>query len=53
LNVWTDYRTKSLVPALIALAFSGIAHAAPAPIEAFGRKPAMVDVDINPGIERL
>ncbi len=44
----TDYRTKFLVPALLALTFTAVIHAAPPPIEAFGRKPAMIDVDINP-----
>ena len=49
----TDYGTKILVPALFALAFTAVVRAAPPPIEAFGRKPAMIDVDINPSGTRL
>lgn len=44
----TDYRTKILVPALFTLTFAAVVRAAPPPVEAFGRKPAMIDVDINP-----
>lgn len=44
----SDYRKKVLTLALIALTCTGIAQAAPPPIEAFGRKPALIDVDINP-----
>ena len=53
LIVATDYRTKILVPALFALTFTAVVRAAPPPIEAFGRKPAMIDVDINPAGTRL
>jgi len=49
----TDYRTKILIPALFALTFAAVVRAAPPPIEAFGRKPAMIDVDINPAGTRL
>jgi len=42
-----------LVPALIALFLVSTAQAASPPIEAFGRKPAMVTVDINPAGTRL
>jgi len=51
--VATDYRKRLLVPALFALVFSGLAQAALPPVEAFGRKPAMVTVDINPAGTRL
>jgi dipeptidyl aminopeptidase/acylaminoacyl peptidase len=43
-----DYRTKFLVPTLLALMLGAAVRAAPPPVEAFGRKPAMINVDINP-----
>jgi len=46
--VATGYRNKAFVLALIALWCAEIVRAAPPPVEAFGRKPAMSDVDINP-----
>ena len=49
----TDDWTKILVPALLALTFTAAVRAAPPPIEAFGRKPAMIDVDINPAGTRI
>lgn len=52
----TDYRTKILLPALpalLALFVTTVGRATPPPIEAFGRKPAMIDVDINPAGTRL
>jgi dipeptidyl aminopeptidase/acylaminoacyl peptidase len=39
--------------ALFAFALTGLAHSAPPPVEAFGRKPAMIGVDINPAGTRL
>ena len=33
--------------------FAAAIRAAPPPVEAFGRKPAMIDVDINPAGTRL
>lgn len=44
----TDYRMKILVPALLTLMVTAVVGATPPPIEAFGRKPALIDVDINP-----
>ena len=49
----TDIRRQVLALRLFALAFAGIAQATLPPAEAFGRKPAMIDVDINPGGTRL
>ncbi|HYJ40057.1 MAG TPA: alpha/beta fold hydrolase [Steroidobacteraceae bacterium] len=49
----TDYRTKILVPALLTLSFATAIHAAPPPVDAFGRKPAVIDVDVNPAGTRL
>ena len=51
----TDYRkTKGIwTTALIAVVLAGAASAAPPPVEAFGRKPAMIKVDINPAGTRL
>ena len=37
----------------MALISAAAVRAAPPPIEAFGRKPAMIDVDINPAGTRL
>jgi dipeptidyl aminopeptidase/acylaminoacyl peptidase len=53
LIVATDYRKRVLVPAQLALLSMSMAQAAVPPIEAFGRKPAMVTVDINPAGTRL
>lgn len=49
----TDYRRKALVLAQLALLFAGVVAAAPPPVEAFGRRPALIDVDINPAGTRL
>lgn len=49
----TDYRLKVLVLALFALMFAAVVRAAPPPVEAFGHKPALIDVDINPAGTRL
>jgi dipeptidyl aminopeptidase/acylaminoacyl peptidase len=38
---------------LLVLAWSGLALAEPPPVEAFGQKPAMIDVDMNPAGTRL
>ena len=49
---------KTLVRAMLAILLTGMglsvaADAAPPPVEAFGRKPALVDVAINPSGTRL
>ena len=49
----TGYRRKTFVLTLLAPLFAGVVAAAPPPVEAFGRKPAMIDVDINPAGTRL
>ena len=49
----THYQIRVLIMALLAPAFVGIGHAAPPSIEAFGRKPAVIDVDINPAGTRI
>jgi dipeptidyl aminopeptidase/acylaminoacyl peptidase len=41
------------IPALAFILFSGAAAAATPPIEAFGRKPVVTDVDLNPAGTRL
>jgi dipeptidyl aminopeptidase/acylaminoacyl peptidase len=46
-------RMRFLGAALQAVVFTAAAHAAPPPIEAFGRKPAVIDVDINPAGTRI
>jgi len=51
--VTTDYRRKAFFLALLAPLFACAVAAAPPPVEAFGRKPAMKDVDINPAGTRL
>ena len=49
----TDYFKSACAPALAMLLFSGAAAAATPPIEAFGRKPAVIDVDLNPAGTRI
>jgi len=49
----TDYRMKYWAGVLIVLWSAGTAGAAPPPVEAFARKPAMIEVDINPAGTRL
>ncbi|MES1263687.1 MAG: hypothetical protein ABUL69_04980, partial [Peristeroidobacter soli] len=49
----TDYRKTLKAAALFGFVLAGSARAAPPPVEAFGRKPALVDVDINPSGTRL
>jgi len=51
--VTTDYRKSTWTLALSTLLFSGAAAAGPPPIEAFGRKPAVIDVDLNPAGTRI
>ncbi|MES1262867.1 MAG: hypothetical protein ABUL69_00825, partial [Peristeroidobacter soli] len=48
-----DHQTKALFLALLFPLCASVATAAPPPVEAFGRKPAMIDVDINPAGTRL
>ena len=42
-----------LIPATLLIGFLNVTEAAAPPIEAFGRKPAVIDVDINPAGTRL
>jgi len=51
--VATDYWKKFLTPALVSLVAAVCAHAGPPPVEAFGRKPVVIDVDVNPAGTRL
>jgi dipeptidyl aminopeptidase/acylaminoacyl peptidase len=44
---------KALLLALVLPIFVSVSTAAPPPVEAFGRKPAVIDVDINPSGTRL
>lgn len=44
---------KRIWASLLALTCASLAEAALPPVEAFGRKPAMIDVDINPTGSRL
>jgi dipeptidyl aminopeptidase/acylaminoacyl peptidase len=49
----TDYRPRNLTAGLFALSLATSVFAAPAPIEAFGQIPALIDVDISPAGTRL
>jgi dipeptidyl aminopeptidase/acylaminoacyl peptidase len=49
----TGYQTKSFAIAILALSLATSVVAAPPAIEAYGRLPALIDVDINPAGSRL
>jgi dipeptidyl aminopeptidase/acylaminoacyl peptidase len=49
----TGYRTKIFSAVLFAVLLSAPAPAAPPPVEAYGERPALIDVDLNPAGSRL
>jgi hypothetical protein len=51
--VTTDYRMRCLFAVLLAGLVAAPSFAAPPPVEAFGQRPALIDVDLNPSGTRL
>jgi dipeptidyl aminopeptidase/acylaminoacyl peptidase len=49
----TDYRATWLVTASLLFSLVGVSFAAPPRVEAFGQRPALIDVDLNPAGTRL